>query len=228
MLSIGEIVASSWRDAWTTLNTYRNAVYVCLVLAAIGGIAGFVAALSGATDGNNQALLTDYSAAGLLVTILAFFALAAAVRTIRSDFALTVGRFFAVLGYSILVSIITEIAFAILFVPGVWIGGKLTLTTSMYCLYGDSPLAKSWNATTHRFWQTWGLLLLVAIIAGILAGIGFAIAEVIVNFVPLLGIIFAPAVVLLAAFLAQFQWLATIRWAHNLVEHPAEQVAVAA
>lgn len=229
MLSIGDIVASSWRDAWTTLKTYRTAVYVCLILAAIGGIVGIFPAMGASPQARANGLLTDYDAAGLLVSILSFFALAAAVRTCRSGFAITVGRFFGILGYSILVGIIVGIGSALLVIPGIWFYGKLTLTPVLYCLYDDNPLAKSWNATTQRFWQTWGLVLLVGIIAGLITAIGFGIAAAIVNVVPFLGIVFAPAVVLLAALIAQFQWLALVRWAHNLVEHPiAEPAAVTA
>lgn len=227
MLSIGDIVASSWRDAWTTLKTYRTAVYVCLILAAIAGIVGIFPAMGGSPQAHANGMMIDYDTPGLLISILSFFALAAAVRTIRSGFAITVGRFFGILGYSILVGIIVAIGNVFLLIPGIWFYGKLTLTPVLYCLYDDSPLAKSWNTTTHRFWQTWGLVLLVGIIAGILLSIGFGIAALVVNYVPFLGIVFAPAVVLLAALLTQFQWLALVRWAHNLVEHPAAEPMVA-
>ncbi len=92
MLSVSEAVSSSFTDSRATLMTYRKALYICLAIAALAGLLGIFFP----TASPNQALvaISAFYYVIVLSAVLSYFGLAAAVRTIRPDFRMTIGRFF--------------------------------------------------------------------------------------------------------------------------------------
>jgi hypothetical protein len=226
MLSVSEAVSSSFTDSRATLMTYRKALYICLALAALAGLLGIFFPIGS----QNQALVAVSSFYYVIVLsiVLSYFGLAAAVRTIRPDFRMTVGRFFGALLYGLAVGIAIEIAAFFLIIPGIWIATKLSLTIPMYLLYPDEVLEKTWSATAYRFWPTLGLVILTAIITAVLAGIATVAAVGIIMALPPAAIVLAPLALLVFAFVQQFHWLALVRWSQNLVEHPVTLVPVPA
>ncbi len=224
MLSVSETVSSSFIDSRATLMTYRKALYICLALALLAGFLG----LFFPTGSRNQALAAASAFYYVIVlsAVLSYFGLAAAVRTIRPDFRMTVGRFFGALLYGLAVGIAIQVAAIFLIIPGIWIGAKLSLTIPMYLLYPDEVFGKTWNSTLHRFWPTLGLVILTAIITTVLAGIATVAAVGIIMVLPPAAIALGPLALLVFAFVQQFHWLALVRWSQNLVEHPATLVPV--
>jgi hypothetical protein len=204
--------------------TYRKALYICLALAAFAGLLGIFFP----TGSENQVLVvvSSFYYVIILSVVLSYFGLAAAVRTLRPDFRLTIGRFFAVLLYGLTVGIAIEIAAFFLIIPAIWVGAKLSLAIPMYLLYPDEVLGKTWSATTYRFWPTLGLVILTAIITAVLAGIATLVVVEIIMVLPPTAIVLAPLALLVFAFAQQFHWLALVRWSQNLVEHPVTLVPV--
>ncbi len=226
MLSVSEAVSSSFADSRATLMTYRKALYICLALAAFAGLLGIFFPIGS----QNQALaaVSSFYYVIILSVVLSYFGLAAAVRTIRPHFGMTVGRFFGALLYGLAAGIAIEIAAVFLIIPGIWIGAKLSLTIPMYLLYPDEVFGKTWSATAYRFWPTLGVVILTAIITAVLAGIATVAAVGIITVLPSAAIVLAPLALLVFAFVQQFHWLALVRWSQNLVEHPVTLVPVAA
>lgn len=221
---MSDTVSSSFADSRATLMTYRKALYICLALAAFAGLLGIFFP----TGSENQVLVvvSSFYYVIILSVVLSYFGLAAAVRTLRPDFRLTIGRFFAVLLYGLTVGIAIEIAAFFLIIPAIWVGAKLSLAIPMYLLYPDEVLGKTWSATTYRFWPTLGLVILTAIITAVLAGIATLVVVEIIMVLPPTAIVLAPLALLVFAFAQQFHWLALVRWSQNLVEHPVTLVPV--
>ena len=154
----------------------------------------------------------------VLVVVVSMYALAAAVRTIQPEFRLTVGRFFAMLGYMLLVMVLTMAA-GIGLVTAYWVGVKLLLTPYTYAVTDGAPgaLKTTWNMTTGYYWQTVGMLLLAGLCIGVLMDAAIFLAVFAVNAIPASVIVLGPLALAVLVWLMHVAALVYVRWVHGLL-----------
>jgi len=232
---IGEVIGAAFSGALAI--TKENTVPVAL-LAGYALLCGLLcAAYAGSGKTTNDILVASqgdlFQAAvwilEILVLVVSYFAIAAAVRTVHPAFRMTVGTFFVFLAYQILSAILTLIATLLLFVPGVWIGTKVLLAPYVYALTGGekTALADSWEMTTGFFWPTFGLWLLLGISVGALVIVAELLAFAALS-LPALAIVTFPAAALLLAWLLHVQALGYVLWADGALRrlHALRQSAL--
>jgi hypothetical protein len=159
-------------------------------------------------------------ALSLAFIVAAFFALASAVRTVRPDFRMTVGRFFGVIGYSFVAVVIIAAGFLCFVIPGFYLAVKVSLAPYYYLIGepGNHPIRAAWASTRGRFWITAAMIVVVGII---IEAIAYAAAGVIAAFAllsPMTGAITIPLAFALFLFALQFQYNAYVRWSNALLE----------
>jgi hypothetical protein len=256
---MGRIIGSAFADAWPLL-AKRKVLYG--IFAALAALAGFYATTvpkSFSTSGTmygaqmpsfyygNVQLFIGIDAVVALGQIPIWFVLADVVRTIDPAFRMTVGRFFGLIGISLVCGIALSIGaalpygialwlllsaqnatiwvfllFLVAHVYVFWIGMKWSQIAWTYLL-GDppNPFAASWRMTTGRFWQTLGFLLIVGILTGIILEVVGGLALWLGTLVPFLGILTVPLVFLLYVWIVCFAYLAEARWYLQLRTHAA-------
>ncbi len=224
--SITQTLSSSFRDAWSL--TQKNIVpagillVVGLVAACVLLFTGALRAVASAPGGvaplppGPLALLI---ALDVLLVIVSMYALAAAVRTIHPEFRLTVGRFFGMLGFALLVMLLTMAAGIALIIPAYWVGVKLLLTPYTYVVTDGAPgaLRTTWNMTTGYYWQTVGMLLLAGLCIGVLMDVAIFLAVFVVSAVPASIIVLGPLALAVMVWLMHVAALVYVRWVHGLL-----------
>jgi len=147
----------------------------------------------------------------------AFFALASAVRTVRPQFHMTVGRLLGTIGWSLVAGVATMAGLILLIVPGLYIGVKLSLAPYFYLLDpGTNPVATAWARTGGAFWYTALMLFAVgAIVEAVSYAVALAIGALAVVS-PMTAIVSVPLAFGLFFALLQFQYNALVRWADAL------------
>lgn len=219
---IGEVIGSSWKDAADLAKTNRTPAIVLIVLATL-------ASLSVLFQQSSMRYTTVMAATDILLAIMPFFAIAAAVRTIHPEFRMDVGKFFGLIGYSILVALICAVGWICFVVPGVWFYGKLLLAPYCYLLQpGSPPLQRSWNMTTHRFWPTLGLIILLAIIIGVISAVVSGVAGGLANALPISVIVTVPVLSIVWIWMLHFSCLSYVRWAWALLTSTPQPAMVTA
>lgn len=224
--SITQTLGSSFRDAWPL--TKKNTVPVGILIA-VGLIAAcmlvFTGALRAAASApNGIATLPPGPLAVLilldvLIAVVSFYAVAAAVRTIHPQFGFTAGRFFGMLGYSLLVMLITMAAALFLVIPAYWIAPKLLLTPYTYLLTDGAPgaLKATWNMTTGYYWQTVGLLLLAGLCIAVIMDAAIFLCTFAGGAIPPLVIVLGPLALAVLAWLTHVSALVYVRWTEGLL-----------
>lgn len=220
------VFSGSAHDAWTLLVARKNLVLTMLiglaVVTAIAGLAGgwnFGFNVEGAKAGTfpPSAYLAD-AAYYLAVMVLAFFALADSVRTVRPDFTLTFGGVLGLLGWSLVVGVIVDIGFLLFVIPGLYFFVKLSQAVYAYFLRpGENPVGRSWEATNGHFWQTAGFYLLISIFIGIGMMLPFYIAFGGIYLFPPAAIVLIPFVFGIWGFMVYFNQLIHVRWTEALL-----------
>ncbi len=169
---------------------------VYATLAALCAVAGLGVPLAylAAPDMQEQLRLElALQPANLAGAIAVCFIIPAGVRTVRPDFAMTVGRAFGVVGIAIVTGAATEVGLLLLVVPGIWFGVKWSLTTWTYLLSdGKNPFGESWEITTGHFWETLAYAVLMSILLGIVLSLGFFLPVFLAYLVPVLAVLLAP------------------------------------
>lgn len=224
--SITQTLSSSFRDAWFL--TKKNTVPACILIA-VGLIASCVLVFTGAIHAAASApggiaqlppgplallVLLD-----VLLVVVSFYAFAAAVRTIHSEYRLSVGQFFGILGYSVLVMLITMAAGVFFVIPAYWVGPKLLLTPYTYAVTGGAPgaLKTTWNMTTGYYWQTVGMMLLAGLCIGVLLDAAIFLCAFAAAAMPVSVIILGPLALAVLAWLMHVPALIYVRWVDGLL-----------
>lgn len=155
----------------------------------------------------------------VLLAVIGYYAIAAAVRTVHPDYRMTVGQFFGILGYGLLSALLTGAASICFVVPGWWIGIKVLFTPYTYAVTNGAPgaLKTTWNMTTGYWWQTFGLLLLAGLCIGVLFEAAFWVAWLVVRQAPMSAVLVAPLCLALLIWLIHVQALVYVRWANGLL-----------
>jgi hypothetical protein len=224
-------VEGALRDAWPLMRSRK--VYLTLaVLCAV--LVGVMIAITSAADATQQQQLrvaTLDVPLSICIGIAAFFVMPAVARTARPEFKLTFGRVLALLAITLIVGIASEIGLALLLLPGIWLGVKLSQTTWTYLLSdGKNPFGESWQLTTGHFWETFCFFFLLGILMAIVEIITLLIPIVISALFPISGIVLGPFVFLAYVYVYHIFCLANMRWMLELrqLPPPAEAVPAAA
>lgn len=212
------IVEGAFRDSLPLLRSRLTVYGILAILCAIGGV---VVPFVHGTDKMPTELLRLQIAVqspNLCGAIAIFFIFPAVVRTVRPEFRMTVGRFFALIGIGLVVEICTAIAGLFLALPGLWIAVKWSQVYWTYLLgEGENPFAESWRITTGQFWETLGFLILLGIAVAIPVAVVFLGAGAVAAFVPALAIALMPVAffgyvfALHASLLGQMRWMLRLR-----------------
>lgn len=220
--SIGETLSGSFRDGVSVAKT--NLVPGILLIVA-GTILVYILGSSGAfqfgatTSPANMpsAFPALIAVVDLLLVVVSYYAIAAAIRTIHTDYRMTVGQFFGILGYSLLVSLLACIAAIFFIIPAYWVGVKLAVTPYAYALGARDPLKTTWNMTTGYYWQTLGMFLLAGICLGIIGYIAMLVCFFGVSHAPLSAIVLGPLAGAVFVWLVHVQALVYVRWTNGLL-----------
>ena len=218
---IGIVLGGALRDTWPALKS-RLAWFIALMVVAAGG--GVVMFLNAPPPKSTEVAPLFFVGDAVLcfATLVAtLFILASSIRTVRPDFALTVGKFFGFLGYAILVGLIIMVGLVALIIPGFYLSVKLQLAPYMYLLGEAEPLKTSWHKTKGRWWLTLGVMLLIGIIAEIIIFAAMIPVWIVVFFaqgnVIALAVV-APIIVAAFFFAVQFEYNAYARYADALIQ----------
>jgi hypothetical protein len=216
--SITETLSTSFRDAASLAKKNLTPTVIAIAL-------GTIAAYFGVTQ--SKASTASLSPAASVWFVLAYFALivvsyysnASAVRTLNADYRMTVGHFFAFIGYAIVVSLLTGIAGIFFLIPAYWVGIKLLLTPYTYIVTNGAPgsIKTTWNMTTGYYWQTFGMLLLAGICVGVLAYAAFFICGFIALAAPISVIVVGPLALAVLIWLIHVTALIHVRWVWELL-----------
>lgn len=219
--SIGETLSSSFRDGTAVAKTN---LIPGLLLVVAGTILVYLLVSSGAFQigSTAQAAMPPafpalIAATDLLVVIVSYYAIAAAMRTVHPDYRMTVGQFFGILGYALLVSLLTCIAGIFFVIPAYWVGVKLSVTPYTYALGANDPLKTTWNMTTGYYWQTFGMFLLAGICIGAIAWVVFFICFFLGGRIPMSAIVLGPLAIAILVWLVHVQALVYVRWTNGLL-----------
>ncbi|HEV2260813.1 MAG TPA: hypothetical protein VGR69_00795 [Candidatus Rubrimentiphilum sp.] len=224
---IGAVIMSSIDDALALSKKNIQPAGIAIVLAALLGVL-FVTTRSV----TSVTFVLGEDICIIAAVVVEFYAIAAAVRTMNPDYRMGVGQFFGILGYSLLVGLLTMVAALFLIIPAFWVGVKLQLTPYTYAVTnGESDaLGKTWNMTTGYYWETIGFFIVVAIVAGIVAILGELLSLAAYYGAPVATIVAFPVAAALFVWAIHFEMLAYIRWTASLLQRvaPVESPAVTA
>lgn len=225
--SISGTLDRSFRNAFAI--TKKNAVPVLLFIA-VGLIAAAVLLATGAMSSLTPALTSPRPAAELppiavlplsvlyvLFIVVGYYAIAAAVRRVDSEFKFTVGRFFGFLGYSLLCGLLTGLAALLFVIPAYWVFPKIMPAPYAYLLGVDAPIKTSWNMTTGYYWQTFGMLLLAGICMGIIVDGAAYLCIIAVAAAPLSALVLFPLVAAIIAWVMHVSALVYVEWTNDLL-----------
>ncbi len=219
--SFGDSLGAALRDTWPALRTWLGWAIAIVLVCSSGLIA--VAFLNPPTDNvaPNTAWEGEAGAAlSLAFIVAAFFAIASAVRTVRPEFRMTFGRFFGVIGYSLVVGIIVAAGILCFVLPGLYLAVKLSLAPYYYLIGepGNHPLRTAWTSTRGRFWLTAGMIVAVGVIIEAVAYAAAGAVAALALISPATGLITVPLAFALFLAALQFQYNAYVRWSTALLE----------
>lgn len=224
--SITQTLSSSFRDGWSLS---KNNTVPAGMLIAVGLVAACVLVVTGALKAAESAPggveqlppgpLALLVALDVLVVVVSFYAFAAAVRTIHPEYRLTAGQFFGMLGYAILVMLITMAAGIAFIVPAYWVAPKLLLTPYTYAVTEGAPgaLKTTWNMTTGYYWQTVGMLLLAGLCIGVLMDAAFFACMFAAEAMPASLVVLGPLTLAALVWLMHVTALVHVRWVDGLL-----------
>jgi hypothetical protein len=228
--SIGGIIDRAFRDALPLMRT-RMCVYAVLaILAAVSGMFVPFAQAVGNLPVGAVRLELLVQPPNILGAIAMFFVTSAVARTVRPEFAMTVGRIFGMIGVLIALGIVVEVGFILLIAPGVYMLTKWSQTVWTYLLgEGKNPFGESFEITKGYFWHTLGFAVLLGFAVVVpLAAVFFCAAAIGVA-VPFLAVLISPVALLVYVFVIHVLRLGEMRWMLALRElHSGTTVGPAA
>lgn len=173
-LPFGRILQEALHAGWTAM--MRSPVPVALAL--VSGLAIAIALNAGHwtvdASGNAFAMLIRVED-----VVLAYFALASAVRLVRPEYRMTLGDVIGVILYSIAVGVLSGIAALFLILPALYIYTKIGLAPYLRLLrdFNTNALEKAWIITNGYFWQSLGFLIGLTVLEMLVAAFGALIAN---------------------------------------------------
>lgn len=217
------IIAGAFRDAWPLMRKRMPVYYVLAALCALLSL-GATAWVRSVADPSVQTSLrieAAFQPANLCAAIAAFFALAAAVRTVRPEFKMTFLTVLALIGISFVVGLASELGLILLIVPGVWVAIKLSQATWAYLLAsGKNPFAESWEITTGHFWETFAFLIVLSLLVTLVMIVTYFLPAVVGYLVPFSLVILGPVAFLGYLYAYHVAILAEMRWMLELRRMP--------
>jgi hypothetical protein len=222
---MGEIISGSFSGAFPLLRARPIPYIVLIVLGALVGLgmpalAAWFATLP-PTPGQTGGSLTPAQVAPLLAlypalflgSIAQYFIIPAAMRTVKPEFGMTIGRLFGLLGMAVAVAIAVELGFFLFIVPGVWFAVKWSQYIWTFLMNDrEDPLDESWRITTGHFWETFGFLFLIGMIASVLVFVVMGVIAGLSALLPQGGVVFVPIGLAIYIYAVAFVTLAQLRW----------------
>jgi hypothetical protein len=218
--SVFDVLGRSLGDGWTLLRANPIPTFVIVAVALIGALVELVLPIEAGQRPLGERL-ANWQA---LSSFVFFFAVATGARTIKPEYQMTFGEFFAFVGWSLLSTIVSVVGFFLFVVPGFWLTGKLWPSAYARVLGSRDPMTDSWNATTGVYWPTLGLSLLFSALS---FGITFACAFVtglLTMVFPVLGIVAMLAGTVIGCWFLYAFALGYLRWTDALL--PSRRMTV--
>jgi len=245
---MGQIIQSAFADAWPLFTSRKIVYLILIVIAALCWVLALnlPPAVSGPygamTDPRLGFALDVVSGLGGLAV---WFVIPAAVRTIQPSFAMTVGRVFGIIGIAIVIAVVIGVGMGILYGLAFWLFlkssavaiffGALCIAAALIYIFWigirwsqvvwayllsepPNPFAASWRLTAGRFWQTFGFLIVLSILATIVLGIVFSIVGSIAFVLPVAGFVTVPLGLAVYIWLLNVVYLGELRWFVRLQE----------
>lgn len=171
------------------------------------------------------AIFITIFAYAFMVSVLAYFVLADAVRTMVAAFAMTVPVFFLMLVINMATSMAVQIAMYFLVIPAFYVGPKMWLWAPNYLLESvektdlGNTLVRAWLDTNNLYWPTLGLMALVTLSSTLIIMFAVAIAAGLIQLFHPIAILTTPLLVAVTIYLsAQIYW-AWLQWAVVIRRH---------
>lgn len=228
--AIDAALGSAFADALELSKKNLRPALILIVLATLAGLAlawdvisagnGRTGALQGDLSGRGGLFQGLLFACDLVIVVISYFAIAAAVRTINPSYRMTAGQFLGFLGYSLLAGLMTAIAGFIFVIPAFWIGPKVLLTPYTYAITDGAPeaLPKTWNMTTGYYWPTLGFLILLGLSVGVVTFVAVGLAGALIIVAPVTAIVAFPIALAVLVWVLHVQALAYVRWTASLLQ----------
>jgi hypothetical protein len=218
-----DIIQGAFSDAVSLLKTRRTLYIVLGLLCAVAGFFLPTVPMEWAVEGTSQTqmprLEVAYDVPAMLGGFAVFFIYPSVARTVRPEFRMTVGRFFGVIGVSLVVGIVCVLGFVAFIIPGFWIAIKWSLCIWTYLLSeGKNPFGESWEITTGQFWETFGFSLLLQLATGIPMSIALFAILMLALIVPVLGAVLLPMAFVVLVYTTNVILLGQMRWMLRLRE----------
>jgi hypothetical protein len=219
-----ELIQGAFRDAVPLLKSRRTLYIVMAALCAIAGILLLLLPASETVAAGNSSttqmprLQFAFDVPDVLGGLAVFFIYPSVVRSVRPEFRMTVGRFFGMLGVSIVVGVVCMAGFMLFIIPGFWIGIKWSLSLWTYLVdEGKNPFGESWEITTGQFWETFAFFVFLELCIVPMLVVMFIVAAL-AGVVPILGVVLLPIAFLIYLYALHVILLGTMRWMLRLRE----------
>ena len=224
---LGRTLSSAFQNAWGQMWGRPRFWLIFGLLTTAGAAFSLLVPQSFGRDtmvpGPDLAMIVVFS---LILTVMQYFVIADAIRTVVPAFRFTIGLFFLGILVSAALGTIVEFGLYLLIVPGIYVGVRLS-QWYLYTLFREqSPLSQSWRDTEGVFWATvlLNLALWCVLEFGITFIVGIGVAFVVL-WEPLM-LIFAPLCLIALGYLLTISWLGWVHWADALRRRPQLTPAV--
>lgn len=221
--SIMQVLSSSFRDAAALVKSNRVPAAVLIGVGTIGAVvvaltpSGFPSGMKHASPAAGTVVMACIFAMELILVVLAYYAIAASIRTVHAGYRMTGAQFFGILGYSLLAGLLTGVAEIAFVVPALWIAPKLMLMPYVYALGGREPFKITWNMTTGYYWQTIGMFLLTALCTVGLIVVAALLSIAGARVFPVSVVVLTPLVLAVVIWALHVHALVSIRWTWALM-----------
>lgn len=216
--SISETLSSSFRDGYGLVKANAVPAIIALAIGAIGAVA---LAFAGPKPTNTFSTVLEAWLLPLYLAmiVLAYCSVASAVRTVNTQYRMTVVQFFGFIGYGLLVGLLTAIAGVFFIIPAYWVGVKLLFTPYTYIVTNGEPdaLKRTWNMTTGYYWETVAMLLVAGLCVGVITYAASVICVFAFYEAPLSIIVLGPLALAVFIWMMHVHALMYIRWTWGLL-----------
>jgi hypothetical protein len=227
--SVAATISSAWADAPSVFRSRPRFYWMWLAGAAVAGaLCLLIPADAFKSESGPQitaAVVPAFVWTVLLASVVVYFILADAVRTIVPAFAMTPAVFFITLLLNMAYSMAVQFAAYVFIVPAFYIGPKLYLWVPNYLLTSTEStdvavaLQRAWRDTNNLYWPTLGFMLLSSLIATLLAVAAFGAGCIAIQFFAPSAIVAMPFMLAALMFLVSFTYLGWLRWAVAVRRH---------
>ncbi len=101
-----------------------------------------------------------------------FFTLASAIRSVMPDYEMELGDVLGLIGWSIVLCLMTAIGIVLLILPGLWVVARFGPLPQVYALLraqgsDESAFTVTYDETQDRYWHCLGLIVLLSILSSL-------------------------------------------------------------